>query len=310
MKYIIFYFLFLFIFSSIHAQKEKVAIGILPFTSSVKTKADGTIPDIGAKSELLQQLYGIISSTFQKSKLFVIVERTRNDAIKTEQDFQKNIDFTGGISQIDETAFIGAKYVVVGNLSNVVKIQGAWGGDVKIGISYDIKILDITTSEVKAAEHFENEAINKTTDAAFNDALTATQTPLLNFLYANFKPEIIVLDIEEKADNAAKILVLNGGIEGLSKGSLIKITEEITYQHEGKNLIRKKEVGQAKIINIEGDNFATAEVNKNGIEILAKFAAGTKLKASPLQETNVDKAPISPTTKPKKEKKKQLDDYY
>lgn len=310
-KYIVFFVLFCLAVYQIFAQSDKYPIGIQPFTCSVKTNNEGNIPNVGNKNELLQQLYGIVASAFQKSKLFVIVERTRNDAIKAEQNFQKNIDFTGGTTQIEETAFIGAKYVVVGNLANVAIIQGAFAGDVKISVSYDMKILDITTGEVKAAEHFESEALSKTADAAFNAAITNTQSAIVQFLFNNFKPEILVLEVEEKTDNAAKILVINGGISGLKKGSVLKITEEITYQNEGKTFIRKKEIGQAKILSLESDNFATAEVSKNGIEILAKFSAGTKLKAIPVQESviEVEESPV--IAKPKKEKKKkENEDYY
>ena len=121
-KHIFLYLLLCFVVCQVFAQNDKYTIGIQPFTCSVKTNSEGNIPNVGNKNELLQQLYGIVSSAFQKSKLFVIVERTRNDAIKTEQNFQKNIDFTGGTTQIEETAFIGAKYVVVGNLANVAII--------------------------------------------------------------------------------------------------------------------------------------------------------------------------------------------
>lgn len=307
-KYYIF-LLLAFIFASYYtmqAQEDKFTVGILPFDCSIKPDNKGLIEGIGSKQELQQMVYSMLSATFQKTKLFTIVERVRNSAIMSEQEIQKQADFVGGVTQLDATGFIGAKYLVTGNLATIARTQGSFGGDTKIQIGYDIKILDITTGEVVAAEYFEEDNVSQTANAAFHNAIYATQEKVMRFLYLNFKPEIRILEIEEKSATEAKTLVLNGGVNGLTKGSLVKIIEEVSYQQADKTLVRKKEIGQAKIINVETDGFATAQVSKNGAEILKKFQAGTKLKALATNEALL--APVSsPATKKKKER---LNDFY
>lgn len=288
------------------AQSDKIAVGISPFTCSVKADSKGHIASIGHSSTLCQTLYGLVSAVFQNSQLFVIVERTRNDAIKQEHNFQKDPNFIGGSTQFEQAAFIGAEYIVTGNISSLSREQAAFSGDISMKVGYDIKVLNIVTSEVVAATHLEGEAIGKTNDAAFNEALVNTQNSLLNFLLSNFKTELSLIEIEGKTEKEAKTLVLAGRVNGYQKGSIIKITEDIPYNVEGKTLYRKKEVGQARVLDLEGTDFMSAEVSKNGADILNKFNAGVKLKATLLQSALV---PTEPTPT-KKKKKDQLNDFY
>lgn len=272
---------FLFIFNIITAQ-EKKAVGIL----KVKDKSGQEVAVSTAITETL-------TSAFVNAKRFIIVERTKMDQISNEKELQKSEDFIDG-TIIEKTKNIGAEYVV----STVLNTYSNDGFTCKF--SFNVSLIDVTTGQVISSKLIESKGgssagkvfggmgsvlmgdnlANPNKEEALKKSLRNIDKDVLNFINDNFPILFEFVDVQQKDNkgNAVKVLVAGGSGFGIKKGDKLKIVEETEVEVAGKKMIRKKDLGEVYVLNVEDENFSICQVKTGGNEINSRFEAKAKLK--------------------------------
>lgn len=278
--------LFIMLCAFFFAYTQKNVLGVMPFSVSSNYSKDE-----GSRTRA-QSVEDMVSAAFQKSNRFTLVERSKMNAIKAEREIQKGEDFIDS-KAIELSAALGAQYIVTGNISvaNIEKTEyyGGMSCTYSAGILFDIKVLDVSTSEVVAAEHFKGEgsstAFNVSGEHAFNVAITKVEEAVEKFIQANFPLQLPIVEVQEKTKSGdAKTLLVAGGTSvGIKKGDIFKVCEIQMIEVEGKKIPRKKEIGQMKIVEIEDENFSISEITKGAKEIAEKMGAGKTLKGLIIQ---------------------------
>jgi Curli production assembly/transport component CsgG len=274
MKYSLFFSLFLLFFSQLHAQKTTIAI--FPFNAPLETEDS---------YNRAQTIEGVVTSAFQQSNRFTLVERSRLDAIKKERNFQKGVDFIDG-NVIEKTAAWGAQYIVTANISaaktETIDYYGGLSHTFHADVIFDLRVLDVANGEVVATEHFQAQTNSNagSPEKVFAKAIEEIQPKVDKFITKSFPIIFILASIEETngTGEATKVLITCGSGVGLPKGQKLKVVEMIPVDIEGREVMRKKEIGEIKISKIEDENFSLCEVKKGGKDIAEKLGRGIKLK--------------------------------
>lgn len=273
MKYA-FFFLFSLTLSQIQAQKTVIAV--FPFNPPLETEDS---------HNRTQTIEGIVTNALQKSNRFTLVERSRLDAIRRERNYQKGVDFIDG-NVIEQTAAWGAQYIVTANISaaktETIDYYGGLSHTFHAEVIFDLRVLDVANGEVVATEHFQaqtNTSIGSP-EKVFAKAIEEIQPKVDKFVSKSFPMIFVLASIEEtnSAGEAIKVLISCGSGVGLSKGQKLKVVEMIPIDIEGREVLRKKEIGEVKINKIEDENFSLCDVKKGGKEIAEKMGKGLKIK--------------------------------
>lgn len=293
-KIILFSILFLSTFSLV-AQNEKITIGITYFT----------YPSYRERN-YVEQINEIVANEFVKAGRFTVVDRTKLQAIKAEQELQKTEDFLDS-KVIEQGKTLGAKYIVTGQLVSVATTS-AYSVEFKkyqysASILVSVKLIDVETSEVLQAETFGRGSSNasveggffkqlmnsscdvagngNSTDEALRNAMSNLSCGLKNWIKRVFPTMVSVVEVQEthKKKGAVKILIAGGSGIGLSTRKELSIIEFLKVVVDGNELIRKKEIGKVEVIKVEDENFAICEVKEGGVEIKDRIDKGIVLKA-------------------------------
>lgn len=293
-KIILFTLLFLSTFSLI-AQNEKITVGITYFTYSTHKEKN-----------YVEQINEIVANEFVKAGRFTVVDRTKLQVIKAEQELQKTEDFLDS-KVIEQGKTLGAKYIVTGQLASVATTS-SYSVELKkyqytSSVLLSVKLIDVENSEVVQAETFgrgtsnasveggffkqlmntscDVAGIGYSTEEALHNAMTNLSCGLKNWIKRVFPVMVSVVEVQEthKKKGAAKILIAGGSSIGLSSRKELSIVEFLKVVVDGKELIRKKEVGKVEVIKVEDENFAICEVKEGGIEIKERIDKGVVLKA-------------------------------
>lgn len=285
MKQTTFILLFcIFAFSVTYGQKT--VLGVMPFSVSTNYTQD---EDSRNRAQSIQDM---VSASFQKSNRFTLVERSKMNTIQAEREIQKGEDFIDSKS-IELSAALGAKYIVTGNISaaNVVKTEyhGGYNSSYSASILFELKVLDVTTGLVVAAEHFKGEGGGVTTtmgEKAFNTAFSQVESAVMKFIEKNFPLQLTIVEIQEKNKSGeAKLLLIAAGTSvGIVKGDKLKVCEIQMISVDGVELPRKKEIGQIKIIKVEDENFSIGEVILGSKEITHKLETKAPIKVFLIDE--------------------------
>jgi alanyl-tRNA synthetase len=116
-------------------------------------------------------------------------------------------------------------------------------------------------------------------EQAISKAIKNIEDKVDEFVDRNFPQSFSIVEIQEKDSkgNATKVLIAGGSAFGLKKSDKLKVVELVEIDVNGKKLIRKKEIGELKIIKVEDENFSICSVNSGGLEINNKFEAKARL---------------------------------
>jgi len=269
----------------IYAQSEKISIGILPITSTDGKQYKETV-------SITEEL----TNAFVKTKRFVMVDRTKMDALKNEKNLQKTEDFMDG-STIEQGKSVGAQFLISNTL-------GSYSNNGEVcKFSLTLKVIDVATGQIIASEVIEakgggiggsltnsalgaNVANTNNPDGSFKKALKDLIPEIEIFVSKNFPATFSIAEISEKdSKGAAKTILISGGSDmGLEKGDKLKIIELSEIEVNGKKMIRKKDVAELKITKVEDGNFSTCLVSSGNADVTVKFDAKATLQVITLEK--------------------------
>lgn len=260
-------------------QKKTVAITSFEATSSnIATKYIKAIEDK-------------VKEAFYSTNRFDIVDRTNYKKIKEEKELQKSEDFMDG-KTVGQTSLVGAEQIVTGSISqiDIIKKYTEESYYYECKISFSLQVIDVATGQVIASELIRPKQSfmggvmsaslggSGTPEKAFFNSLKGTQKAINKFVGKHFPIVTLIIEISEASSNKAKTLLINtGNINGAKKNQKFQVVELVNMKVGDKEIVRKKEIGEIKIIKVEGEEISVAKVIKGGGAILSKFNAGAKI---------------------------------
>lgn len=275
----------LFIFSGANSQ-DKIGVGILPFSNLGQA----------SNSDLIA-IQEAVTNAFVKTKRFNIVDRTKMDALKREKELQKSEDFIDG-KVIQQGVSLGAEFLVSGKVTSVTKSAFNKERTRSDGskqyvpvheaeINFSCQVIDVETGQVINSETFSTSgggtflglSLAKNAEEAFASSLEGLSDKIDDWVGINFPLELSIAEIQEQDGKGAatKILLAGGSSLGLEKGERLKVVEVSMIKVNGKDIKRKKEIGELKISKIEDENFSTCSVKEGGLDISTRFNAKAKI---------------------------------
>lgn len=282
------------------SAQEKISVGIMPFAN-----LGG-----GANEQDVIAIQEAVTSAFVKAKRFKIVDRTKMDELQKEKNLQKSEDYIDG-NVIRQGVSLGANFLVSGKVISVSKSSGhkdvtkSDGTKVsepvnEANINFSCQIIDVETGEVVNSETFSNSGggsfldifTAKNVDDAFSSSLSSLGRDIDRWIEVNFPAIFAIAEIQEKDSkgNATKILIAGGSVFGLEKGDRLKVVELSIVNVNGKDLGRKKEIGELKVTKVEDENFSICSVKAGGFEISSKFEAKAKLQVITVKKVELIKS--------------------
>lgn len=279
MKHIITTIAFLLgINSIVNGQVEKTSIGILPITN-----ADGR--QYGETAVITEE----VSNAFIKTKRFILVDRTKLDALKKEKELQKTEDFIDGTT-IEQGKNLGAQFLISSTLSSYSN-----NGDV-CKFSLTLKVIDVATGQIIASELIQvkggssagsltNSLLgsrvpsSNSQEGALRKALKEIQPEIETFVYNNFPATFVIVEIslKNKKGEAQTILISGGSDMGLKAGDKLKIVEVSELEVNGKKMTRKKDISELKVNKVEDENFSSCSVLSGNADLPTKFDSNANL---------------------------------
>lgn len=269
----------------VNAQTDKTSIGILPVTSTDGKQYKETV-----------SITEEVTNSFVKTKRFIMVDRTKMDALKNEKNLQKTEDFMDG-STIEQGKSLGAQFLI----SNTLNSYSNNGEVCKFSLS--LKVIDVATGQIITSETIEakgggiggsltnaalgaNVANTNDKDGALKKALKDVTGEIDKFVSKNFPATFSIAEISEKdSKGGAKTILISGGSDmGLKKGDKLKIVEVSEMEVNGKKMTRKKDVAEIKITKVEDSNFSSCTVSSGNADITTKFDAKAKLQVITLEK--------------------------
>jgi hypothetical protein len=252
--------------------QDKVGVSFMAFTY-----VDGE-----ANAKYVNSIQEMVINSFVKTKRFTIVDQSITDAPKE--------------TIMQQEAAKGAQFLVSGHVINAQAEQmKADDGNGNITITYkaklsiSLKVTDLTTGQIITTETIEPKAGNAmlgsigigatSPEQAISKAIKNIEEKVDEFVGRNFPQSFSIAEIQEKDSkgNATKVLIAGGSLYGLKKGDKLTVVELVELEVNGKKLIRKKELGELKIIKVEDENFSICSVTSGGTEINARFEAKARL---------------------------------
>ncbi|WP_452596545.1 CsgG/HfaB family protein [Pontimicrobium sp. MEBiC01747] len=261
------------------AQKKTIAITAFETTTN------------NINSKYITAIEDKVKESFYNTNRFDIVDRTNYKKLKEEKELQKSEAFIDG-KTVEQNSLEGAEQIVTGNISqiSIVKKQRSSSFYYDCKISFSLQVIDIATGQVLASELIRPKqslmggvlsgaiGSSNTPDKAFFNALKGMQKSINKFVGNHFPVTTFIIEISEAKSNKAKMVLLNtGNLNGAKKNQEFTVIELIKMTVNGKDLIRKKELGRIKITKIEGDEISEARVIKGGDVILSKFNSGSTI---------------------------------
>lgn len=262
-------FLFvLFTNTSFYAQGAKPPVAIYDFTYN---------PDLAYK-EYLPSIKQFVTSAFQKSKMFTILNRSSQDALLKEKDLTQGPDYFLN-KAIKDGKKAGAKFIITGEVDRVdiEKTQSSQGiVSYSAGFSFLLKFIDPETNILKASEQISVtagrgilaglSASSESPRAAVDAALGKITEKVEKFIFTSFATEPIkVIEIlKEGKGKIEKILVAAGSSYGLKNGTQLELFTPTETEVNGKKIIREKFIGKAKIEKVEDENFSVCKILNGG----------------------------------------------
>lgn len=264
------------------AQNGKEGIGVLPFTSSVKSKHPGA-------AEVLTQK---VTDAIVTVNRFIVVERSIMDALAKEKDYQMGYDFANSQDMIQQGHAIGAKYLLMGHLGSMEVVKNKHEIDNQTSYTYSyqlslsVKIVNVETGQVISTENLtpsKGSLLNyimasKTEEAAWDKACEGIYKSAIKYIRDAFPLELQIIQIEKiKKDKASMVLISGGKDLGLYKNAKLIVYELTELSVNGVVVERQKEIGKLTVKELEGDNLSICKVSKGGEVLKQKIESGAKL---------------------------------
>jgi curli biogenesis system outer membrane secretion channel CsgG len=274
-------------------QTDKTSVGVLDFTSTM------SISD-----EWKNSIQTCVVNGFNTAKRFVVVDRSQLSALNNERNLQKTEDFMNSSVEVKQAQSVGAQYIISGNISSATITSefksATTGGEAprtvsatiyKASFTVQLKVIDVSTGVVENSQIVTGSgssgfvsgilgtATNGEESKAVAEAMNGLTSNVDKWVGVAFPATFMIAEIQESdPSKGAKKLLLAGGSEfGLTKGERLKVIEETTLSIGGKNTVRKKQIGELKIKEIEGESFSVCSVTDGAMEILNAFNNKSKI---------------------------------
>jgi predicted Fe-Mo cluster-binding NifX family protein len=270
-------------------SQTKTIVGIMPFNTTSNGNDNYYNRQNQGQSANIVAIQDAVSDAFLNAKRFTLVEREKMALIKGEKKTQQSDEFIDG-STVEQSKSMGASYIVTGNVSEASfdeQINSVGYGlsipSRKAKISFNIKVIDVSTGEIMASEKFSAEAKGKN---GYDEALKIIKPNIEKFIKDNFKITASIANIEAKnaSNEATKVLISGGTSIGLKPSTTLKVFELTSLMVDGKKIPRKKEIGQIVVEKVEDENFSICNVTVGGAIIATKSEAGANLKCEIISE--------------------------
>ena len=281
--------------SLVNAQSGKTSIALLDFTKAT-----------GVYSDQVTTIQEATTQGFIKAKRFILVDRSKVDAINRERDLQKSEEFIMSDYTIEQRSAIGAQFFVQGNVTNWsetsknVKFENSQG-EVKYSMSYEanlsvsIRVIDVSTSVAGAATtitgsstsggFFLGMAQKGSAKTALNDALQNLTKEVDKWIGKEFPAQFAIVEVTKSNDSkgAMEVLIAGGSGTGLVKGEKLIVMYETIINVGGVDKKRIQEVGKLKIKDLDGEDFSICKVINGGPGIQQKVSANDKVYAQTIK---------------------------
>ena len=248
-------------------------IGVSKFTSDVSSPFVASI-----EAKVIQMV--------TNSKRFVVVDRTNYDKVKEELEFQKSEAFLDSKNTVQQDVAVAAQYLVIGHVIKMniytMKNNGAVSG-YKASASFTLKVNNVESGVTTEAVSFQTEVspLAASKEQAVNQALQSVEKDLYDYFVKTFPIEANIVRVTESKKDAATIVLIDvGKKQGIASNDCF--TVEYIEMLNGKAL--PNFIGQLKVINLVGEEFAEAKVVKGGDAILQRFNAADKLNCKLIQK--------------------------
>ena len=281
--------------SLVNAQSGKTSIALLDFTKAT-----------GVYSDQVTTIQEATTQGFIKAKRFILVDRSKVDAINRERDLQKSEEFIMSDYTIEQRSAIGAQFFVQGNVTNWsetsknVKFENSQG-EVKYSMRYEanlsvsIRVIDVSTSVAGAATtitgsstsggFFLGMAQKGSAKTALNGALQNLTKEVDKWIGKEFPAQFAIVEITKSNDSkgAMEVLIAGGSGTGLVKGEKLIVMYETIINVGGVDKKRIQEVGKLKIKDLDGEDFSICKVINGGPGIQQKVSANDKVYAQTIK---------------------------
>ena len=273
------------------AQTDKIAVGMMPFTDASEKVGNN-----------LTAINDAVTNALVKSNRFIIVDRSKMQALNQERNLQKTEDFIDG-KALEQGKSLGAEYLVSGNV-NSYSNDGT-----QAKFTFTLSVMEVATSKMLNSEQIESkggsigggmlmglaasaasggEPVSNAgnPEAVFKKALNDVAKDIDRFIAKNFPLMLSIAETQTKDKNGAPLtlLISGGSATGVKKGDKFRVVEMAELEVDGKKMTRKKEVGQIQVVKVEDENFSSCKVLAGGTDIGLKGQAGAKLKVITLSE--------------------------
>lgn len=249
---------------------ERMVVGVAKFSSEVDS------PFADAVAEKVVQ---IVTNTHR----FIVVDRTSYDKIKEELEFQKSEAFLDSKNTVRQDVAVAAQKMIIGHLvkMNIYTLRNADGGvsGYKASAAFTLKVNDVATGRVTEAEHFQTleSPLAASKEQAVNQSLNSLDPILHAYIAKTFPVSVeIVKVLEQKKETATRLLIGGGKTYGLAEGNILKV--EVIEMLNG--LPYPTEIGELKVLNLAGENFAECKVVKGGKAISQHLASNANIQCT------------------------------
>jgi len=268
------------------AQSQKIKLAIPTFTFNSGSVSSGDA----------QTITEVVSNVFIKTNRFTMLERGGFDRLKQERDLQYTGDFIDG-SVVELGKNEGAEFLIIGHVTGLSYSQvqnkdyktGAITYSWRASIGVQLKVVDVTTTEVVASEMLSCSAVSGSKSNAASCAITGCVgifgknanviDKTRGFLAKHFPIEAKIQEIQEANNGKAKmVLILGGSDMGIHQGDIFDVVKVSTMTVDGRALERETTIGELAIKEVENENFSVAKVRKGGEEIYNRFNAGETIR--------------------------------
>jgi curli biogenesis system outer membrane secretion channel CsgG len=284
-----------FLSSSCFAQSGKTSIAILDFTASS-----------GIDQRFVQTAQEATTQGFVRAKRFVIVDRSRLDAIQNERNLQKSEEFILSSFTVEQRSAIGAQFLVQGTVTNgsvksTRENKTSAKGVTKYSVRHDaqlavsIRVVDVSTGTSDVAVTISGSgssggfylgaAQSGTQEQASSTAINNLTKEVDKWIGKTFPAQFAIVEIQSSDDKsgAQQVLVAGGTGTGLIKGERLTVILETVINVNGTDKKRFQEVGELKVMDLDGEDFSICKVVSGGSGILQRFNSKEKIYAQTIK---------------------------
>lgn len=256
----------------VYGQTDKPVISVIEFTETSGSVEQNNV--VQAQEMMVEALvntkrFAVVKGEHELAThriignilAFELIEKTNDEG---ETFYNTNIQLNLQVKEVELGAITVSETLEGKNTSGWAKKSG--------------KVLNtLGFNEGSTAKYTTSLLGAKTEVEAVNGALKSLKKNISKFVIQHFPYTTEIVEVTKvKGKAAAMVLILTSTESGLSKGSILTVTEITKKTIAGKIYTRKKEVGRLKVKAFEGD-FAVCSVKKGGELIALKIKEAAKL---------------------------------